>query len=240
MVLLASLDAWPLALAAWQGATSISAEEVLERARWVVEREARVGGRAYIGSTSDPAWRYRGGRYLVEDPSGPPGASMTRCMEGHRHKWQHMEVLGCWPDAECASMEKQCIESVMQSHPCRLTNKAAGAFGLAIRRYEYSFVYICFGLQRGYPPPTSPSVRCFDVFSFACKGALDPHRPSLIATAGSASTNDASSEGKRGRGGGALANKNRLDSAPPKDYQTTSKTTHISVLIFETRALERL
>ena len=153
MVLLASLDAWPLALAAWQGATSISAEEVLERARWVVEREARVGGRAYIGSTSDPAWRYRGGRYLVEDPSGPPGASMTRCMEGHRHKWQHMEVLGCWPDAECASMEKQCIESVMQSHPCRLTNKAAGAFGLAIRRYEYSFVYICFGQQRGYPPP---------------------------------------------------------------------------------------
>ena len=131
----------------------VSEEDVTERARSCVQKIVGVGGRAYIGSTSDPAWRYRGGRYLVEDPSGPPGASMTRCMEGHRHKWQHMEVLGCWPDAECASMEKQCIESVMQSHPCRLTNKAAGAFGLAIRRYEYSFVYICFGQQRGYPPP---------------------------------------------------------------------------------------
>eukprot|EP00959_Pyramimonas_sp_CCMP1952_P325561 6813977-Pyramimonas_sp.AAC.1 len=61
-----ALQRWPRALevpaSRW---LEVSLETLLERAIQVARREAGVGGRCYIGSTSDPGWRWEGGWYLV-------------------------------------------------------------------------------------------------------------------------------------------------------------------------------
>ena len=68
-VMAQALEKWPRALeAAWPrgGAwLELSLPSLLERALEVADREWRVGGRAYIGSTSDPAWRWDGGWYRM-------------------------------------------------------------------------------------------------------------------------------------------------------------------------------
>ena len=53
--------AWP-AGAAW---LELPLPALLSRALEVAQREGRGGGRAYIGSTSDPAWRWDGGWYRM-------------------------------------------------------------------------------------------------------------------------------------------------------------------------------
>ena len=138
-----ALGAWPSAIDCWKEARARSVEELLGRMRAVAQREARIGGRAYVGSTSDPAWRWQGGYYEAADPRGPPGASVRRYMAGHRHQWRRMEVVGSWRDAECGQMEEAALRELNRVCPGRLTNIATDARGLEIRAFKYSFVYIC-------------------------------------------------------------------------------------------------
>ena len=103
-------------------------------------RHHRVGARgAYIGSSSDPEWRWRGGRIFRS--SGRAG-----WMDGHRLKWQKMIILGIWPDGECAELEVVAIAAGRASvgHEC-MENVADDARGLEIRSHPgYSCIYICF------------------------------------------------------------------------------------------------
>ena len=113
------------------------------RASEVARREGRVGGRAYIGSTSDPAWRWQGGRYLPSE-NGRHAVEGWAWMDGHRLQWRRMAILGAWRDADTGTAEKETIQYIKISAPGVLTNIATDARGLSRRPYAYSFVYICF------------------------------------------------------------------------------------------------
>eukprot|EP00959_Pyramimonas_sp_CCMP1952_P398477 8349621-Pyramimonas_sp.AAC.1 len=54
----------------------VSAEELRRHVVQLVMQVWRDGGRAYIGSTSDPAWRWHGGWYWPsgDDHNGQPPA----------------------------------------------------------------------------------------------------------------------------------------------------------------------
>ena len=103
-------------------------------------RHHRVGARgAYIGSSSDPEWRWRGGRILRS-------SERAGWMDGHRLEWKKMIILGIWPDDECADLEVVAIAAGRASigHEC-LENVADDARGLEIRSHPgYSCIYICF------------------------------------------------------------------------------------------------
>ena len=120
----------------------VSAGELQRRLRIALRSAARHGeGEAYVGSTSDPSWRWTGGTTLTEE--GPHD------MIGHCKKWQHMQVLGAWPDTRCASMEVAAIteaRAIEQDVTLQLAiaNKADDARGLRRRGYHYSFVYVCW------------------------------------------------------------------------------------------------
>ena len=129
----------------------VSEEDVTERARSCVQKIVGVGGRAYVGSTSDPAWRWEGGWYLTSESrrTGHGGDGSWRYMKGHKHSWRCMLVLGSWPDAETGNMETACIRKCRMVAPRRLTNKATDARRLEIREHPgYSFVYTS-ALPRG-------------------------------------------------------------------------------------------
>ena len=64
-------------------------------------------------------------------------------MDGHRLSYQRMYVLGAWPDAVCAEMEKVAIGIGEAALGILLQNKCKDARGLEIRPYGYSFVYLC-------------------------------------------------------------------------------------------------
>ena len=97
---------------------------------------------AYIGSTSDPEWRWVGGwSYLDEDTEG--ATDTRRHMQGHSHRWQHMHVIGAWPDKVAARMEILAIQAGREILGTFLANKVDDARGLRIRRYGYSFIYVC-------------------------------------------------------------------------------------------------
>ena len=112
---------------------------VHEETVWVT----RGGSRAYIGSTSDPGWRWRGGRYLG-------GRSGRNFLPGHHLEWRSMLILGCWRDPETALMERDAIAQGRKSAPGGLTNIASDSRGLEIRPYSFSFVSTCL---RYTPPP---------------------------------------------------------------------------------------
>lgn len=123
-------------------------QRVHEETIWVT----RGGRPAYIGSTSDPGWRWRGGWYLQSE-GGRNGRDIDnggdwRFLPGHHLEWRSMLVLGCWPDPEAALMERDAIAKGRVSAPGRLTNKASDARGLEIRPHSFSFVYICFDKNR--------------------------------------------------------------------------------------------
>ena len=134
--------AWP-AGAAW---LELPLPALLSRAFELAQREGRGGGRAYIGSTSDPAWRWEGGWYFPSEENGRRAVQGGRAwMDGHKLRWRRMAILGAWRDADTATAEQQCIRYVQASAPGVLTNIATDARGLSRRPHAYSFVYVCFG-----------------------------------------------------------------------------------------------
>ena len=118
--------------------------ELLARVRAGLRRAARQGdGAAYVGSTSDPGWRWKGGATLAED-----GANV---MVGHITRWQRMVVLGAWPDKRCATMEVAAIAEARLAEQeyiepaLVIANRADDARGLHDRGHQqYSFVYLCW------------------------------------------------------------------------------------------------
>ena len=151
-VMAQSLEKWPRALEApascW---LEIPLQLLLERTEEVARREAGVGGRCYIGSTSDPAWRWEGGWYIVSPGDDErrqrcaEGGDEWAWMDGHRLKWRRMAVLGSWRDKDTAACEAAAIAATLAALPPNtLTNRCADARGLSIRAHAYSFVYICF------------------------------------------------------------------------------------------------
>ena len=151
-VMAQSLEKWPRALevpkSRW---LEIPLETLLERAKRVARREAGVGGRCYIGSTSDPGWRWEGGWYLAapgEDERrqrrAEGGDGEWAWMDGHQRKWRRMTVLGSWRDKDTAACEAAAIASTLAAVPPNtLTDRCTDARGLSIRTRAYSFVYIC-------------------------------------------------------------------------------------------------
>ena len=152
-VMAQSLEKWPRALevpaSRW---LEIPLETLLERAKGVARREAGVGGRCYIGSTSDPGWRWEGGWYLAAQGDDERRQRRTEggdgewaWMDGHKRKWRRMTVLGSWRDKDTAACEAAAIASTLAAVPPNtLTNRCTDARGLSIRTHAYSFVYICF------------------------------------------------------------------------------------------------
>jgi len=115
-------------------------EVALERAAEVVRSARQGGGGAYIGSTSDPAWRWRGGRYLTSGRA----VDGWDWMPGHHLKWRCMVVLGCWRDQDAADAEQAAIHHVSAVVPGVIENRCEDARGLARRAKGYSFVYCCY------------------------------------------------------------------------------------------------
>ena len=99
------------ALDAWRGAwLELPLDMLLHRVREVAHRESQCGGRAYVGSTSDPAWRWEGGWYLQSEGGHRRHAgSEWAYMDGHRKQWRRMSILGSWRDADTADFEAQAI-----------------------------------------------------------------------------------------------------------------------------------
>ena len=94
----------------------------------------------YVGSTSDPRWRWEGGWYY---PSDDEAGAHQKFMPGHRLKWNKMVILGAWPDAETARLEPIAIKEA-RLFSDNVQNKVEDARGLAKRsRWCYSFIYAC-------------------------------------------------------------------------------------------------
>ena len=107
--------------------------ELLERVT-AVARSVEDGGRAYVGSTSDPAWRWIGG-----------WSWRGSWMDGHCLRWTRLIVLGAWPDREAGAMEVAAMRAARRLLGDRLANalEAEDARGLEVRGLcAHSFV--CF------------------------------------------------------------------------------------------------
>ena len=120
----------------------VPASELMRRLRIALRNAARHDeGEAYVGSTSDPKWRWTGGTTLTEEG--------RHHMSGHCKKWQHLQVLGAWPDTRCATMEVAAIAEARAMEQdvqlqLAIANKADDARGLRDRGCHYSFVYVCW------------------------------------------------------------------------------------------------
>ena len=105
------------------------------------ERQYKRGKRAsvfYVGSTSDPTWRWQGGHY-----HRAPDGELTY-MPGHRLAYNRMYIIGCWPDSQAAAIEVRAITAArICCKASRVANIALDARGLELRPYAYSFVYVC-------------------------------------------------------------------------------------------------
>ena len=114
---------------------------MLGRLTQVLRAVRHRGGRVYVGSTSDPSWRWVGGRGWRSDRGGDEGKFVW--MKGHRGSWQYMHVLAAYPDAEAAEAEVICIRHAQALLGDRVSNKCCDARGLAVRAHGYSFLYVC-------------------------------------------------------------------------------------------------
>ena len=115
-------------------------EAALTRQRVVDAVSRRGRRRAYIGSTADPSWRWRGGHFH----RAPEGE--LSFMSGHRNRFHRMEVIGCWPDADTARMEVMAISvarGTAAHGTVKILNVADDARGLEIRPFSHSFLYVC-------------------------------------------------------------------------------------------------
>ena len=140
MVMRQASQRWPpvLASALDAGFLDLEVADLRWRVRETLRRHVGVGGRAYIGSTSDPGWRWGGGRFIRS-------SGEWAFMPGHRlGGWRLMSVLGAWPDRRCAELEPMAIEEGEAFLDDGLANVARDARGLEIRAFPgYSFIYVC-------------------------------------------------------------------------------------------------
>ena len=108
---------------------------------------AGAGGPAYYaGSTSDPAWRWKGGWCWRSETRAKAPATRVEWMDGHSLRWKWMVVLGAWPDVEAARLEPIAIHVARAHAGEAVENVANDARGLAVRPHPgYSFIYVCGG-----------------------------------------------------------------------------------------------
>ena len=97
------------------------------------------GARVYIGSTSSPKWRWEGGTFWRSEANQSQPNDEPAFMDGHRLSYQRMYVLGAWPDAVCAEMEKVAI-ATGEAALGILLQKAQGCQGL---RDSSIWVFLC-------------------------------------------------------------------------------------------------
>ena len=97
----------------------------------------------YVGSTSDPAWRWEGGLcWRCERNAAAPKLHPTR-MLGHRHRWRRLTVVGSFSDARTSALETTFLQLLVNSR-ASVVNVATDARGLAVRPSPgYSFLYVC-------------------------------------------------------------------------------------------------
>ena len=102
------------------------------------------GGRCYVGSTSDPTWRWLGGWTWRSDPRAAEPPARASRMEGHKSRWRQLLVVGAFPDARAAALEPIAIEAARRTAGQRVTDVASDARGLSVRSHPgYSFLYLC-------------------------------------------------------------------------------------------------
>ena len=128
-------------------AVGVPADELEARVRQLAARPG--GGRSYVGSTANPTWRWRGGKYWRSEADGREPAARPVTMVGHRCLWRRLVVLGSWRDSQAARMEVRAIQAARKAAGQRVTNVAHDARGLATRPHGYSFVYICLDEAEG-------------------------------------------------------------------------------------------
>eukprot|EP00959_Pyramimonas_sp_CCMP1952_P218969 4578575-Pyramimonas_sp.AAC.1 len=99
-------------------------------------------GSAYVGSTSDPAWRWEGGLcWRCERNVRAPRLLPTH-MVGHKVRWKKMFVIASFSDKRTAAAEEFVLKT-LHGREC-LANVATDARGLHIRPVPaYSFIYVC-------------------------------------------------------------------------------------------------
>ena len=104
----------------------------------------------YVGSTTSPQWRWKGGWYYASSvgPHDDTPPNEQEFMPGHMLKWRSMVVLGAWLDAITPKMETTAIAACKKIAREWCANIADDARGLPYRSpFAFSFVYICVGTR---------------------------------------------------------------------------------------------
>ena len=111
------------------------ADEIMAAASRLVNE---VEGSFYIGITSGPSFRYRGG-----------GTDMGNVVRGHVVTWRYMVVIGMCSGRAVTRLEEELIDWAWSEHGARCANKARGGKGIAVDSDSVTFLYICHTM-RGY------------------------------------------------------------------------------------------
>ena len=113
--------------------------DIEDRIKRVMENGRRA---AYIGSTVDPAWRWKGGWCWRNEENRAD--DRAEWMIGHSHKWNRLVVLAAAPRGDIAGLETWAIHAGLRIGGQFLANKALDGRGFASRGPPlYGFIYIC-------------------------------------------------------------------------------------------------
>ena len=118
----------------------VHADEWRARLRYLLKGAKRRP--VYIGTTSDPQWRFVGGAGFLENDGDDDGRRRRDKLRPHRLDYKVMHVIASLPDRECAEAERIAINLGLGSN---LNNKVNDARGLQIRGIRYSYLYVCIG-----------------------------------------------------------------------------------------------
>ena len=128
----------------------ISIATLVARVEDVSATARQTQQRVYVGSTTSPQWRWKGGWYYASSvgPHDDTPSNEQEFMPGHMLKWRSMVVLGAWLDNITPRMETAAIAACKKSARWWCANIADDARGLPYRGpFTFSFVYICVGLK---------------------------------------------------------------------------------------------
>lgn len=127
---------------AWPGPLFDADEaDIEDRIKRVMESGRR---RAYIGSTADPAWRWKGGWCWRSEENAVGPFRRPEWMDGHVHKWDRLVVLAAAPRGDIPGLETWAIHAGVRIGAQRLANKALDGRGFSSRGPPlYGFIYIC-------------------------------------------------------------------------------------------------
>ena len=117
----------------------VHVDEWLARLRYLRKGAGRRP--IYIGTTSDPSWRFLGGPGFL-DSEGDGRRQRDKDMRPHHLDYNVMHVIASLPDRQCAEAEKMAINSALGSN---MNNKVDDARDLQIRNFRYSYLYVCIG-----------------------------------------------------------------------------------------------